>query len=349
MKAAVYEGKERIEVREVPDPKLDAGEVLLEIEACCLCGADLRTYRHGHDKITPPRILGHEFCGKVVQSKAPDNIDIAVGDRVVMYIVLACGKCRYCMAGRTNLCESRKTMSYHYDGAFAQLMKVPATAVANGHLFKVESDIPSTQMALSEPLGCVINAHGRLNIGLKDTVAVIGAGPIGIMHAAIARLQGAQKVFVLDVSENRLKMAESFDLDARIKVEQGGAHIKKVKELTGGYGCSVVIVACSNAHAQVDALEMVAKTGKVEYFGGLPKSNPTASLNTNHLHYKEISISGSFSEKMSDFQAAQALIQSGRFPADKIVTDVLPLDRIVEAFELMEQGKALKACINPQL
>lgn len=347
MKAAVYEGKEQIVVRQVPDPVLEAGEVLLRIEACCVCGTDLRTYRHGDAKITPPRILGHEFCATVVESRAGGAAGVSVGDRVVMYIVLPCGACRYCGGGRPNLCERRTTMSYHHDGAFAPLMKVPARAVALGNLLRVERDIPSEQMGLAEPLGCVINAHGRLNIGLKDTVAVIGAGPIGVMHALVSRLQGAQKVILLDTSENRLRLAERFELDAYVPVRPDGSHREAVRELTDGFGPSVVIVACSAAPAQADALELAGKAARVEFFGGLPKSNPTALLNTNHLHYKELVLSGSYSEKPSDFQAACALIQSGRFPADRIITHTLPLDRITEAFPLMETGEALKVCIYP--
>ncbi len=348
MNAAVYHGKENIQIEQVPDPVLDQGEVLLEIDACCVCGTDLRTFRHGDKKIAPPRVLGHEFCARVVESRAENDANINVGDRVVMYIVLPCGSCLYCQAGRTNLCTSRTTMSYHYDGAFAPLMKVPAQGVRNGHLFKIENEIESAHMGLAEPLGCVINAHGRLNIGLKDTVAIIGAGPIGVMHAAVSRLQGAQKVWVLDTLEERLHKAESFDIDGVIKVVPDGGHIEQIKALTDGIGPSVVIVACSNAHAQADALEIAGKGGRVEFFGGLPKSAPTAVLNTNHLHYKEIIVSGSYSEKMSDFQASQALIQSGRFPADKIITHTLPLDRLTDAFPLMESGAALKVCIEPR-
>ncbi len=348
MKAAVYHGKEDIRIENVAEPELNDGEVLLEIDSCCVCGTDLRTFRHGDKKIAPPRILGHEFCAKVVDSRANGNDAIRIGDRVVMYIVLPCGSCRYCQQGRTNLCLNRTTMSYHYDGAFAPLMKVPAQGVRNGHLFRVESEITSQHMGLSEPLGCVINAHGRLQIGLHDTVAIIGAGPIGIMHAAVSRLQGAQKVWVLDTLDARLEMAERFDIDGTIRVAPDGSHVERMAELTDGLGPSVVIVACSNAHAQADALEIAGKGGRVEFFGGLPKSAPTAVLNTNHLHYKEITVSGSYSEKMSDFQAAQALIQSGRFPADKIITHTLPLERVNEAFPLMESGAALKVCIEPR-
>jgi len=215
-------------------------------------------------------------------------------------------------------------------------------------LFKVESDMPSDQMGLAEPLGCVINAHGKLKIGLYDTVAVIGAGPIGVMHAVVSRLQGAQKVWMLDTMASRLEMAERFDIDGTVQVKSDGSHLQRMSELTDGLGPSVVIVACSNAHAQADALEIVGKGGRVEFFGGLPKSAPTAVLNTNHLHYKEIVITGSYSEKMSGVHASQALIQSGRFPADKIITHHLPLERINEAFPLMESGEALKVCIQPR-
>lgn len=348
MKAAVYQGKEQIVVREVPDPVLDEGEVLLQIEACCVCGTDLRTYRHGDPTIVPPRILGHEFCGRVIESRADVNANVRVGDRVVMYIVLPCGTCRYCRLGRPNLCDSRTTMAYQHDGAFAPYMKVPARAVSGGHLLKVTSDIPSEQMGLAEPLGCVINAHGRLGIGLRDIVAVIGAGPIGLMHAVLSRLEGARQVLLLDTSERRLRQAEAFDLDARILVCSDGSHREAVNEWTEGEGPSVVIVACSSAPAQADALEMAGKAARVEFFGGLPKSAPTALLNTNHLHYKELILSGSFSEKPSDFAAACALIQSGRFPADRIITHRLPLEAITQAFPLMEAGEALKVCIGPR-
>jgi L-iditol 2-dehydrogenase len=348
MRAIVYEGKGQVTLKEVPIPKLEDGEVLLEIEACGVCGVDLRIFKSGDPKIQPPRILGHEFCGRVVESRSSEPGSPKKGDRVLMYIVLPCGRCVYCQRGRSNLCDGRTTMSYHYDGGLAQYMKVPAAAVRQGQLFKVSQDMPASQLALAEPLGCVVNAHGRLNIGLKDTVAVIGAGPIGVMHGVLARLEGAQKVFLMDTSESRLKITESFGFDSYVKVS-GTEHIEKVRALTEGRGPSVVIVACSAAAAQADALELVAKGGRVNFFGGLPKDKPSALLNTNFLHYKEIEISGSFSEKLSDFQAAQALIQTGRFPVEKLVTHELPLSQMHEAYRLMESGESLKVAMRPQL
>jgi L-iditol 2-dehydrogenase len=346
MKAAVYEGKGQVNVREVAEPVLEPGEILLAIEACSICGTDLRTYRHGDAKINPPRILGHEFCGRVVESGAPAS-GLAPGDRVVMYIVILHGSDRYIEMGRANLSNHRTTISYHHDGAFAPFMKVPAAAVQQGNLFKVTSDIPSDQMSLAEPLGCVMNAHSRLGIGLKDTVAVFGAGPIGIMHAVLARLEGAQKVYVFDNNPARLEMARGFDLDGTLLVKPDGSHRDEIARLTGGIGPDVVIVAVSAAAAQNDALEIAAKAGRVNFFAGLPKSSPLAALNVNNIHYKELVVSGSYSEKKSDFQAAFALLHSGRFPADRIITHRLPLERIADGFHLMETGEALKVCILP--
>ncbi len=347
MLAAVYEGKERILVREAPEPSLEDGDVLLEVEACCVCGTDLRTYRHGDAKIQPPRILGHEFCGRVIESRAPPSLGTRIGDRVVLYIVLPCGVCRYCVAGRANLCESRTTISYHHDGAFAPRMRVPAAAVRRGHLIPVGEEMPAAELALAEPLGCVAHSHRRLGIGLGDAVVVIGAGPIGVMHAVLSRLEGARCVVMLDTSPGRLELAGGFGLDAVIGVREDGSHRLAVRELLGEAGPDVVIVACSAAAAQADALELAGKGGRVEFFGGLPKSSPTAVLNTNHLHYKELVITGSYSETIEDFRTAVGLLSSGRFPSARIVTHHLPLERITEAFGLMESGQALKVCIDP--
>ena len=346
MKAAVYEGIGQVNVREVPVPALGEGDVLLAVDACSICGTDLRTYRHGDRKITPPRILGHEFCGRVVESRSPDA-GIRVGDRVVMYIVILHGSDRYVEMGRANLSSHRTTMSYHHDGAFAPFMRVPAEAVRQGNLFKVTSDIPSDRLSLAEPLGCVMNAHSRLGVGLRDAVAVIGAGPIGIMHAAVARLQGAQKVYVLDSNPARVEMARSFDIDGALLARPDGSHRDEIARLTGGFGPDVVVVAVSSAAAQNDALQIAARAGRVSFFAGLPKSDPVAPLDVNQIHYKELAVTGSYSEKKSDFQAAFALLQSGRFPADRIITHHLPLERISEGFRLMESGEALKVCINP--
>ena len=142
-------------------------------------------------------------------------------------------------------------------------------------------------------------------------------------------------------------MARRFDLDGTVLVKSDGSHREEVARLTEGQGADVTIVAVSSASAQADALEIAAKAGRVNFFAGLPKSSPVAALDVNQIHYKELEVTGSYSEKKSDFQAAFALLHSGRFPADKIITHRLPLEGILDGFRLMESGEALKVCIVP--
>ena len=185
MKAAVYMGgPDNIQIQDVPEPSIAEGEALIRIEACNICGVDLRTFNNGDKKITPPRILGHELSGSVVELKS-NSVDLKVGDRVTMYVVIPCGVCSFCRKGRTNLCDNRTTMGYDHDGGFAEYMLVPRPALENKQLIRLPGHISFEAAALAEPLGTVINSHGHLNIGIKDTVVIIGAGPIGLLHSLI--------------------------------------------------------------------------------------------------------------------------------------------------------------------
>lgn len=345
MKAAVYHGKEDIRVSEVDMPQAGDGEILVKVHSCAVCGADLRTWQHGHKSIDVGRTLGHEFCGEIVENKSGNGM--AVGERVVMYIVMPCGRCRYCQAGIDNMCTDRTTLSYQHNGAFAEYVVIPKKAVELGQVYKVPAHITSDAAALCEPLACVLNAHGRLNVSSADSVAVVGAGPIGIMHALVARMNGARQVMLLEMSAERLEIAKKFCFDHYIQVDNNKSHHDAVLAATDGFGADVVIVACSVAAAQTDALELAARRGRLEFFGGLPKDNPFTTLNGNLIHYKELTISGSFSEKRSDFEHAQELIMSGKFPAEELITHRLPLDQVCEAFGMMTAGTSLKVCVNP--
>ncbi len=345
MKAAIYHGKEDIRVTDVPMPVAGEGEILVKVHSCAVCGADLRTYKHGHKSIAEGRTLGHEFCGEIVENNS--NNGYAIGERIVMYIVMPCGQCRYCKAGIDNMCTERTTLSYQHNGAFAEYVVIPKKAVEAGQIYRVPEHISSDAAALSEPLGCVLNAHSRLNVTSADRVAVVGAGPIGIMHALIAKMNGAESVMLLEMSEERLEIAKKFGFDHYIQVTAEKTHHQAVMNATDGFGADVVIVACSVAAAQADALELAGKRGRIEFFGGLPKDNPFTTINGNLIHYKELTISGSFSEKRSDFEKAQELIMSGAFPAEDLITHRVPLDDVCSAFDMMTAGSSLKVCVNP--
>ncbi len=347
MKAAVYMGgAKNIQIKEVPDPVLEEGEVLIKVGAANICGVDSRTYNFGDKKIEPPRILGHEFAGTVVDGARPE-LGINIGDRVTSYVVIPCGTCIYCKRGRANMCETRTTFGYQHDGSFAEYIVIPKKAVDNRHLFHIPEHINFEEASLAEPLATVLNAHGKLNIGIKDTVVVLGAGPIGILHSLVSKIEGANHVCLMDISEGRLKLAEKFGFDSYIKVKDDGSHIETVKAMNDGLGPDVVIVANTAAQSQVEALEMAGRCARVEFFGGLPKSNPYATLNTNLIHYRELIVSGSFSSKIEDFRNSLKLISTGLLPAKDIITHRFKLDDMLKAFEVIPSGKAIKVSIQP--
>jgi len=347
MKAAVYMGgPKNIQIKEVPVPVLKEGEVLIKVGAANICGVDSRTYTYGDKKIEPPRILGHEFAGTVVDGARPE-LGINEGDRVTSYVVIPCGTCTYCKQGKANMCETRTTIGYQHDGSFADYIIIPKKAVDNRHLFHIPEHISFEEAALAEPLATILNAHGKLNIGIQDAVLVLGAGPIGILHSLVSKIEGANHVCLMDISEGRLKLAEKFDLDSYIKVTDDSSHIEAAKAMNNGLGPDVVIVANTAAQSQVEALEMAGKCARVEFFGGLPKSNPFATLNTNLIHYRELVVSGSFSSKIEDFRNSLKLISSGLLPARNIITHRFTLDQMLKAFDVIPSGEAIKVSMQP--
>ena len=193
MIAAIYKGIGNMVVEDVPTPSIQDGELLVKVKVCAICGGDLRTFHHGHAAIKPPIILGHEFAGEIVAVGA--GVDrYAVGDRVIVAPGIGCGHCSYCLSGNQHLCYHRLTLGHQYHGGFAEFVRIPAIAVQAGNVNLIPDSVDYLSATLAEPLACVINGQEAMQIQLGDTVAVIGTGPIGIMHAELARPRGAGKV-----------------------------------------------------------------------------------------------------------------------------------------------------------
>ncbi|NQT83043.1 alcohol dehydrogenase catalytic domain-containing protein [bacterium] len=348
MKAAVFMGPERMEVKEVPKPKCGEGEVLLEVKACAICGTDGRIYFHGQKNVVPPAILGHEIAGDIVE--VGDGVEgYSPGDRVTVVTSIGCGHCGYCAKGLTNMCPDSKAIGYHYSGGFAEYMVVPAKGVRQNAVIKLPEGMPYEEAAMVEPLSCCINGQRYLNIAAGETVVVIGAGPIGSMHLMLAKTADAGKTIVVDIDDKRLKMVERFEPD-RIVDGRDGSSVEKVMEETGGLGAEVVIVACGSHQAQMDALRMAAKMGRVSFFAGLPKDRPTITFDSNLLHYREISVFGAYASYRAQFVEALELIspaQGGaKIEAAKVITHRLPLERIVEGIVTTKKGEGLKSVID---
>jgi len=344
MKAAVYLGKESIEIKEVEKPEVKRGEVLVKVHSCAICGTDVRTYFHGHHAINPPHILGHEVAGEIAEI-GEDVEGYKSGERVHMVTEVGCGKCKFCMEGRQNLCPDLRAMAYYYPGGFAEYILIPREGVIQGNLLPIPYGLSFDETTLAEPLSCCINAQEYLNITSGETVVVVGAGPIGCMHTELARLSGAAKIILADISEERLELGKKFGANVFVNSTKEDL-IERVKDETENMGADVIIVACPAPQAQEQALQMIATRGRISFFGGLP-GGKTIVIESNIIHYKEISIFGAFASSVRQYKQALELLAGKKINGDDLITHRFPLEKIKQALEVARSGKGLKVIINP--
>jgi L-iditol 2-dehydrogenase len=244
------------------------------------------------------------------------------------------------------MCDDLRSIGYQFDGGFAEYMIVPWAAVRAGCVNRIPDNLTLEEATLAEPLACAINGQELLGVGLEDTVAILGAGPLGSMHADLAKIRGASKVILVDVLEHRLELARAFAADVLLDGEREDVTVR-VREETKGAGASVVIVAAPSARAQEQALTLAAKRGRVSFFGGLPKNSPCASLNSNLIHYRELFIMGAYGSMPRHNRMALDLLASGRINAASLVGLVVPLEQLMDGFEAAAQGRVLKVVVRP--
>ena len=345
MKAVVYRGPRNLAVEEVEVPQISPQEVLVKVRAAGVCGTDVRIY---HGRFSVPvktgRIIGHEFSGDIVEvGKEVDGLN--VGMRVTVRPIMHCGRCLYCLQGRTNICLSRPTLGYEYDGAFAEYVRIPAQAIRNGNVFEIPRNLSYEEAAITEPLAACVNGAERSNMRPGDTVVIVGGGPIGLMHLQLARLYGAQRIIVSEVKEERLRVAESFGADVTINPLEEDL-VDSVKRLTQGYGADVAIVAVGAPAAIEQAIKAVRKGGTVNIFGGCPTGS-SITIDPNIIHYGELIVTGTSGSKPYHHWKAVKLASAGQVKLKPLITHVLPLERAVEAISMKERGVGLKHVLKP--
>lgn len=329
-------------------PKPGPGEVLLKVEACAICGTDLRIFAQGQKNVVPPQVTGHEICG-IVEELGEGATGYRPGDKVIVVTPVGCMKCRPCQQGRHNLCLNFRAIGYHFPGGFAQYMVMPAEAVAQGCLIKVPADLPSEEACLVEPLSCCVNGQEYLGIEVGDRVVIYGAGPIGLMHMELARASGATHVTLIDIAGERLRKAdEVFGIDRIIDSTVEDPEEVVMAE-TDGRGADVVICAAP-AHAVFEqALRICAIRGRISYFASLSKADPVIKFDANLLHYKEIGLFGAFASYAAQYQRAADLVAARKVDMRKFVTHRFPIDRIHEAFSVAKSGEGFKVVVMPHM
>jgi L-iditol 2-dehydrogenase len=345
MKAAVFYGPGDLRVADVPRPGIADSELLLEVGACGLCGSDLRTFRHGARNIHKPVVLGHELSGTIVEVGAAVN-GYRPGHRVAVAPAIPCCACTYCRRGAETMCEQLRSIGYEFDGGLAEFMVVPASAVKAGCVNLLPDNLPFAEAAIAEPLACVINAQELLGVGEGDTVVVIGAGPVGCLHAGLARVRGAALTMLVDLRPERLTMAGTFGADITVDASREDVRAR-VLEATGGTGASVVIVAAPSNRAQEEAVLLAARRGRINLFGGLPKTNPFISLDANVVHYRELTIVGSYGSRPDHNRQALELVARGALPIRALIGLELPLERVVDGLLAVEEGRVMKVVVRP--
>jgi L-iditol 2-dehydrogenase len=343
-------GLNQVEVRQAEEPALDPAGAVLRVEACGICGTDARTFFNGDPRAAAPWILGHEPVGTLERVGADAVLPPGVepGGRVFLGSILTCGQCRQCIDGRQNLCEHHLLYGYDpFPGAYAELAAAPPIAVKN--LIPLPPDLPSELATVVDPFACALNGIEVLEVGLGDTVLILGAGPIGCWQAVMARDRGAGRVFLSDVSGSRLDLALAavggFVDDAWVAGEDNG--LSALQERTGGAGAERISVAAPSKQAQQAALEMAAKRARVVYFAGLPKHDPVSPLDMNQLHYKELAILGAYGATTRQYRITMEYLNRRRKELAPVVTHQFPLERIGEAFETIRSGAGLKMVVVP--
>ncbi len=337
MRAAYLVEKGRIEIRTVPVPDPGKGEVLLKIEAALTCGTDLKAFQRGHSLIPMPGPFGHEFSGTVVKIGTGVR-GFREGDPVMSTHSAPCLTCRYCRKKLFNLCE--KIMQTKVLGAFAEYILLPEHIVRQ-NMFLKPDHLNFAEAAMLEPLACVVHGQGGVKMKKNDTVLIIGTGPIGLLHMALAKRRGA-RVIVTGLERQRLALAHSLGADV---ICEPSALLMTVEAETQGLGTDVVIECTGQLDVWETAVNYVRRGGMVLLFGGC-KAGSIVTYDTHRLHYDEIQLKGVFHFMPKDVKAARTLLAEG-FDVKPLITGSYPLASLSSAFSRLALGDGIKYAIIP--
>jgi len=336
MKAIVLENGNPL-LKEVSIPKLQEGDVLVKMKACGLCGTDVEKICGQYTASQP--ILGHEPAGIIQESTVEW---LKPGDRVFAHHHVPCYECYYCKKGSPTMCPYYRKTNLD-PGGFAEYFRVPSWNVKRGGILKLPDNVTFDEGAFIEPLATVIRAQRRISIDKDDFILVVGAGPMGLLHVMAAKVNGAGKVFVSDVSEFRREYSLKIGADASFNAIKSNIE-DEVKKLTDGRGVDVAIVASGAPQAILSALNSVRKGGRVLLFG-VPYKGTILNYDISNLLNNEISIISSNAAVEEDTREALNMIANKKIDVTKLITGKFKLEEFNEAVREAKEGKTIKAII----
>ncbi|MFZ3151707.1 MAG: zinc-dependent alcohol dehydrogenase family protein [Anaerolineaceae bacterium] len=330
MRAYVLYGKEDMRQENVPIPEISADEVLIKVKACAICGTDPHIYE-GRFPAPLPLILGHEFSGKVAKIGANVKF-VKPGDRVTADININCGTCYFCRIGQKLHCENIVQLGVHVNGAFAEYIKVPEK-----NIYILPDEISWVNGAYIEPMACAISGQDRAGIQYGDTVAIIGAGPMGLAHSLLAKLKGAGKVIISELNPVRVQKAKEMGIDVVIDGKKDDP-IEVVKRETAGRGADVVIEAVGSGYTYSQTFKLVRKGGTIVVFGAAP-ADVTIPVSPFEIYSKELKIVSTYAGTYDTFVKAINLLSTKRFDPSQIITTIVDFDHVKEGIENAEHNK----------
>jgi len=343
MTAAVLYGKEDVQIETVDVPQIGRGDVLVRVRAALTCGTDVKVFRRGYHArmIVPPALFGHELGGDIV-AMGKDVRGFKMGQRVVAANSAPCGECFYCRHNQENLCEDL----LFNNGAYAEYIRIPERIVRR-NMYEVPEHVSYQDAALVEPLACVLRGLEESGVRAGDTIAVIGLGPIGMMFVRLAKAVCNARVIAIGRRPQQLLRASRMGADETVLNCDGADVVGPVHEMTGGRGADVVIEAVGLPEVWQLAIKLLRRGGVVNFFGGCPDGT-NLSLDTNLLHYSELTCKASFHHTPALIRKALDLVSRGYVGAKDFVNHSEPLTNLLQVMQhLMSHNGHLKTAIIP--
>ncbi len=338
MKAGVYLGKENIHVQDWPEPKLEAGEVLVRVRFAGICGTDMMIHSGKHPRVVAPRVLGHEIFGSVAEASSQAGALWKSGTRVAIYPLISCGRCAPCIEGDAHVCEKLGLIGIDTDGGMAELVKARAD-----QLFALPDTVTDEQAPLVEPLAVAVHVVRTSGFRPGDSTVVMGGGPIGNLIAQVLRASGARTFMIAEVKDFRRQLAERQGFSTFNPAMEGGR--EAMKRVTGEPAADRVFEATGAAAAVREAIDVCKVRGEITWVG-LPKTPP--EVDVLRLVFKEIKTTGARVYRPVDYPVAIALLARRAVDVESLITDRMALKDVALGFERMHDAdSSLKVLFAP--